>query len=223
MYHAIVKLIMSSFEPHYFGLPLSRTFGADRTHRQTPMPAQVVRTLIQTLDPCCLGDLVLGNMLLMGITCFLRLNSYHALRWRHLIFSSSVGPEGDLHVDILVSVPDLKAVAYVAALGGMAKKVRLFEFALREMCVVRSLVALGVKMGVFDTNLREAVDKQRFVLKPAALDWYLFPAVEGGHLNPTKTVSMMGPPYLIQCPCHHTFLAVRLSKKSILHTLTFHT
>ena len=53
---------------------------------------------------------------------------------------------------------------------------------------MRTYVALGQKMGVFDCELREACEKHRFVVKPTCLDYFVFPAVKDGFLTPTKTV-----------------------------------
>ena len=90
---------------------------------------------------------------------------------------------------VVVAVPDSKSAVYVVALGGLARHVKLMEFGVMELCVVRSLVALGMKMGVFDLDLPGACAKRRFMVKPACCDWFVFPAVEGGALTPTKTVS----------------------------------
>ena len=91
-------------------------------------------------------------------------------------------------MEVSVAVPDLKMVAYAAAIGGVSRRVKLCEFAPRELCVVRTLVALGVKLGVFDLDLRGACEQRQFVVQPACKEWFVFPAVEGGILTPTKTV-----------------------------------
>lgn len=129
------------------------------------MPAQVVRTLVLSLDPTGIGDLVLKVMFLAGITCFLRPNSYHLFKWKHLEFGVFEGEEGDLKVDILLSVPDLKSVAYASAVGGGLRTVGLREFAIPDLCVVRHIVALETKMGVFDSDLHAACADKRFVVK----------------------------------------------------------
>ena len=139
------------------------------------------------MDPLSVMDLVLRAMLLTGFTCFFfRPNSYHTLRWRDLTFKDEFG---NLRVVVVVAVPDSKSTGYAAALGGKARHVKLVEFGVRELCVVRSLVALGMKLGVFDLDLRGACTKLCCTVKPACRDWFVFPAVEGGVLTPTKTVS----------------------------------
>ena len=172
--------------------PFFRFFGADRNHRATPLPAHAIRILVQTLDPMSVPDLVLRATILMGFTCFLRPNSFHELRWRDLTFDASLDEAGDLHLEVVVSVPDLKMVAFAAAIGGVSRKVKLCEFAPRELCVVRTLVALGVKLGVFDLDLKGACGQRRFVVRSECTEWFVFPAVEGGLLTPTKTVSVCG-------------------------------
>ena len=143
--------------------------------------------MVQLLDPMSVSDLVLRAVMLTGFACLFRPNSYQALKWRHVTFQAHVDEEGNLHVEVVVVVPDTKSVDYAAALGGKGK-----EFEVRELCVVRTLVALAVKMGVLDLELREACRKQRFVVKPECLDYFVFPAVEGGVLSPHKTVSRVG-------------------------------
>ena len=90
-----------------------------------------------------------------------------------------------------MEVPDSKSVAYGAALGGGPRKVRLQEFNVRELCVVRTLVALGMKMGVFDRDMEAACLHQRFVVKEDCHSWFVFPSVEGGLLSHHKTVSFL--------------------------------
>ena len=141
------------------------------------------------MDPLSVMDLVLWAMFLTGFTCFFRPNSYHILRWRDLTFKADKDEFGNLRVVVEVAVPNSKSVAYAAALGVQARHVKLVEFGVRELCLVRSLVALGMKLGVFDLDLRKACTKLCFMVKPACRDWFVFPAVEGGVLTPTKTVS----------------------------------
>ena len=86
-----------------------------------------------------------------------------------------------------MEVPNSKSIAYGAALGGGPRKVKLEEFNVRELCVVRTLVALGMKMGVFDLDVKAACLQQRFVVKEDCYTWFVFPSVKGGfvsHHNP---------------------------------------
>ena len=80
-------------------------------------------------------------------------------------------------------------MAYASATGGLARKVKLIEFGIRDLCVVHTYVALGQKMGVFDCGRREACEKCQFVVKPTYLEYFVFPAVEDGVITPTKTGS----------------------------------
>lgn len=145
--------------------------------------------MVQMMDPLSVADLVLRTTILIGFTCFIRPNSYHQLKFGDLTFPADNDENGNLRIEIVVAVPDSKSVAYAAAVGGLARKVKLQEFGIRDLCAVRTLVALGQKLGVFDCDFREACDKCRFVVKPMCLDWYVLLAVEGGVLTPTKTVS----------------------------------
>ena len=146
--------------------------------------------MVEMLDPLSVADLVLRAIILTGFTCFFRANSYQLLTWKDLTFTSYIDTEGNLHVEVVVDVPDIKAVAFGAALGGVARKVKLEEFHVRDLCVVRTLVALGAKMGVFDRDMEEACLQQRFVVRKDCSTWFVFPMVEGGILSHDKTVSM---------------------------------
>ena len=97
------------------------TLGVDKTHRQIPLPAEAIRTLVQTLDPTSFADFVFKAVLLVGFTCFLRPNSFQELRWMDLTFEATLDEAGDLHVEVLVSVPDLNVVENNAALGGASR------------------------------------------------------------------------------------------------------
>ena len=141
------------------------------------------------LDPLGVADLVLRALLLTGFTCLFRPNSYHRLKWRYLSFLAEKDEDGILRIEETVSVLDSKAVAYASALEGLARRVTLFEFGIRDLCAVRTYVALGKKLGVFDYDLRETCKKYRFVVKPLCLDFFVFLAVEGEVLTPTKIVS----------------------------------
>ena len=145
--------------------------------------------MIEVLDPLSVADLVLRAIILTGFTCFFRSNSYQLLKWKDLTFTTYLDPNGDLHVEVVVDVPDMKAVAYGAALGGVGRKVKLEEFHVRDLCVVRTLVAVGVKMGVFDLDMKEACLQQRFVVREECHAWFVFPMVEGGIISYDKTVS----------------------------------
>lgn len=92
-------------------------------------------------------------------------------------------------MEVVVSVPDIKSVGFAAALGGQARQVKLCEFAPRELCIVRSLVTLGMKLDVFDKKLNEACKERRFVVRPECYEWFVFPAVQGGILDPYRMVS----------------------------------
>ena len=144
---------------------------------------------MQTLGPLSVADLVLRAMLITGFTCFFRPNTDNSLKWSDLSFEAAVDEEVNVHVEVVVAVPNLKAMAYAVTVGGLARLVKLRKISLREMCVVRILVALEVKMGVFDLELRGACERRRFVVKPTYLDWFVFPSVEGGILTSSKTVS----------------------------------
>ena len=145
--------------------------------------------MVQILDPTSVADLVLRAILLIGFTCLFRPNSYQSLKWKDVTFSAVVDVDGNLRVEAVVTVPDTKSVAYAAALGGTSRKVKLKEFSIRDLCGVRTLVALGNKMGAFDRDLADACRHKRFVVKQECLDWYVFPAVARGVLSPHKTVS----------------------------------
>ena len=166
-----------------------RALGADRVARQTPLPAQTIRTMVQMLDPTSVSDLILRAILLAGFTCLFRPNSYQLLKWRHVSFSAELDVDGKLHVEVVIAVPDSKSVAFAAALGGASRSVKLKEFSNRDLCLVRTLVVLSNKMGVLDLSLAEACLQQRFVVKEECMDWFVFPAVSGGVLSPDKTVS----------------------------------
>lgn len=166
-----------------------RILGADRPHRRTPLPAMAIRSMVQTLDPSSVSDLVLRAILLAGFTCLFRPNSYQLLKWRDVSFAAELDVEGNIHVEMVIDVPDSKAVAYAAALGGASRSVKLKEFVNRDLCVVRTCVALADKMGAFDLSLAEACLQLRFVVKEECMDWFVFPAVSGGVLSPHKTVS----------------------------------
>ena len=140
--------------------------------------------MVQFLDPMSVSDLVLRAVMLTGFTCLFRPNSYQALKWRHVTFEAHIDEEGNLHVEVVVVVPDTKSVGYAAALGRLGRSVKLKEFEVRELCVVRTLVALAVKMGVLDLDLPKACRKQRFVVKLECLDHVVSPAVERGVLSP---------------------------------------
>ena len=90
---------------------------------------------------------------------------------------------------VVIVVPEIKSVGYAAALEGVGRSVKLKEFEVRELCAVRTLVVLAVKMGVLELDLREACMQQSFVVKTECKDYVVFPAVEGGVLSPHKTVS----------------------------------
>ena len=83
----------------------------------------------------------------------------------------------------------MKSVAYAAAAGGGSRFVKFKEFANRDLCVVRTLVALANKMGVLDRELADACHQQRLVVKQACQDWFFFPAMSSGVVSPHKTVS----------------------------------
>ena len=95
-------------------------------------------------------------------------------------------------MEVVIEIPDSKSVAYAAAQGRPNRVVKLKEFTLRELCVVRTLVALGVKMGVFDRALEDACIQQRFVFKGECSNWFVFPAVEDGVISHFKTVRFNG-------------------------------
>ena len=166
-----------------------RALGAERVHRQTPLPAQTIRTMVQMLDPTSVSDLVLRAILLVDFTCLFRPNSYQLLKWRDVSFSAEVDADGKLHVEVVIAVPYTKSVAFAAALGGASRSVKLKEFSNRELCLVRTLVVLSNKIGVLDLSLEQACLQQRFVVKEECMDWFVFPAVSGGVLSPDKTVS----------------------------------
>ena len=147
--------------------------------------------MVEMLDPLSVADLVLRAIILTGFTCFFRSNSYQLLTWKDVCFTSYLDPDGNIHVEVVVVVPDTKAVAYGAALGGGPRKVKLEEFNVRELCVVRTLVALGMKMGVFDLDMEAACLQQSFVVKEECHSWFVFPSVEGGILSHHKTVSFV--------------------------------
>ena len=203
-----------------------RTLGADRCHRQTPLPALALRSMVQMLDPLNVADLVLRAVMLTGFTCLFRPNSYQSLRWRHVTFEAHVDEEGNLHVEVVLAVPDSKSVGYAAAIGGLGRSVKLKEFEVRDLCVVRTLVALAVKIGVLDLDLTEACRKQRFAVKPECLDFFVFPVVEGGVLTPHKTVRWVGGGVvyvLVYSPntsCHPCF-APPLNRTPTTHTSLF--
>ena len=69
-----------------------------------------IHILVQTLDPTSFGDLVFKGVLLVGFICFFRPNSFQELRWRDLTFEATLDKVGDLNVEVLVSVPDVKVV-----------------------------------------------------------------------------------------------------------------
>lgn len=158
-----------------------RHLGKDRLHRQTPLPALAVRKLVQQLDPRSVADLILRAVILVGFSCLFRPNSYQLLRWRHVTFETRKDADGSYHLEVLVTVPDNKAVVYAAAVGGVGRTVRLKEFHTLEFCAARTLYAVALKMGIFDS-------KQQFVMKPECSDQFVFPAVVGGVLIPHKTV-----------------------------------
>ena len=145
--------------------------------------------MVQMLDPTSVTDLVLRAILLAGFTCLFRPNSYQLLKWRHVSFSAEVGVDGDLHMEMVIVVPDSKSVAFAAALGGASRCVKLKEFPKRDLCVVRTFVVLSNKMGVLDLSLADACLRQRFVVKEECVDYFVFPAVFHGVLSPQKTVS----------------------------------
>ena len=150
------------------------------------------RSMVQMLDPLSVSDMVLRAVVLIGFTCLFRPDSYQELKWRHVTFQAHVDEEGDLRVEVVVVVPDIKSVGYAAALGGVGRSVKLKEFEVRELCGVRTLVALAMEMGVLELDLLKACREQSFVVKQECLDYVVFPAVEGGVLSPHKTVSRVG-------------------------------
>ena len=174
----------------------------DRIKRQTPLPAKAVRSLVHLLDPCSVFDLVLRAIILTGFTCLFRPNSHQSLKWKDITFEAVVDGDGNLVMEVVIVVPDSKAVAYGAAQGRPNRVVKLREFALRELCVVRTLVALGLKMGVFDRGFEAACIQQRFVVKEECSTWFVFPAVEDGVISPLKTVRFWN----VHCVCKCFFI-----------------
>ena len=148
--------------------------------------------MVEMLDPLSVSNLVLRAVLLVGFTCLFRPNSYQGLKWQHVTFQAHVDEEGELRVEVVIVVPDIKSVGYATALGGVGRSVKLKEFEVRELCAVHTLVALAVKMGVLELDLLEACMQQSFVVKPECMDYVVFPAVERGVLSPHKTVSRAG-------------------------------
>ena len=68
-----------------------------------------------------------------------------------------------------MAVPDTKSVAYAAAVGGLSRTVKLKEFTIRDLCGVRTLLALANKMGVLERDLANACLHNFFVVKPECL------------------------------------------------------
>ena len=147
--------------------------------------------MVEMLDPLSVADLVLRAIILTGFTCFFRSTNSQSLTWKDVCFTSYLDPDGNIHVEVVVEVLDSKAVASGAALGGGPRKVKLEELNVKELCVVRALVALGMKMGVFDLDMEAACLQQSFVVKEECHSWFVFPSVEGGILSHHKTVSFM--------------------------------
>ena len=112
--------------------------------------------MVQRLDPSSVADLVLKTILLTGFTCLLRPNSYQLLTWDHVTFVASVDVMGIVIMEVVVRVLDIKSVGYVVALGGVDISVTLKEFSVPELCVVRTLVVLSMKMNAFELSLKPA-------------------------------------------------------------------
>ena len=121
--------------------------------------------MVQRLDPNSVSDLVLRAILLTGFVCLLRPNSYKSLTWDHVTFIPTVDAKGMVSMELVLRIPDCKSVGYAAALGGADRSVTLKEFAIPGLCVVRTLVALGMKMGLFELSLKQASQQGSFIVK----------------------------------------------------------
>lgn len=142
-----------------------------------------ISALLSMLDPLSVSDLVLRGVVLVGFLCLFRANSYQLLKWRDITFNEKIGEDGVVTIEVIVSVPDSKAVGYDGANGGVNRIVLLKEYHVREMCPVRVLVAIARKMRILHGD-------SSWTIMPECLDMYVFPAVEAGILSPHRTVSL---------------------------------
>ena len=130
-------------------------YGADHPFRKLPMPVNLLRMLVESMNPRNGGDLVFRCFILLGFYGCLRPNSHQLLRLKHVEFSCEIA-EGGLRVMVTLQVPDLKLWTDNAVSRQGNRKVALFEQVPESMCPVRAVVSLLTFLGAWDRPFEEA-------------------------------------------------------------------